>query len=411
MQWTKEFQKFAKNVKISSENDVERNDNPNVIHVHIASHSKLNSKNINIDSNIFTKVNWDRIVIDEAHVIRNKKSKLHKACKNLPSKIRWALSATPVMNKMVDFVHMLDWIGIEQNLCQNYTNIIVDTFTKRRTKDEVCIVNKKLQLPACHVEICKLQFETSLETNLYVHIYNEMRDEILKLAKHTNNTIRALELLLRVRQLCCHPQSFLDGMRKKYKSDKYNINNVPCTKLNKITDDISKIPDNDKAIVFCHFIKEMDEYCKVLENNGYTIARIDGSMDNDTRDLNKRNFDTKPKCRVMIVQINTAGVGYNFQVANHIYITSPTWNPSLQHQVIGRAHRTGQKKEVFVKVYCISSDNENETYIEDYILSLQQSKLKIIYEVLRDDRIAKDLTESKTSISFNDVLKMFKNKL
>ena len=112
-QWTNEFKKFAKHIELSFENEIEINENPDIVHVHIASHSKLNSKNINVESNIFTKVEWDRIVIDEAHVIRNKKSKMHKACKNLPSKIRWALSATPVMNKMTDVVHMLDWIGID----------------------------------------------------------------------------------------------------------------------------------------------------------------------------------------------------------------------------------------------------------------------------------------------------------
>lgn len=408
-QWKAEFKKFAPYVKISSDDELLINEDSAKIHVHINSHSKLNSKNVDIENNMFSRVEWDRIVIDEAHVIRNKRSKLHKACSNLRADIKWALSATPVMNKMTDFVHTLQWIGVPQDLCQNYTESVVEAFTKRRTKEDVSEQNETLKLPECHIENVKLNFASDEEHNLYIHVYNEMREKILAMAKTNNNTIKALELLLRVRQLCCHPASFLDGMKRKYKDKKYNYDDETSTKLENIVEDIKLTPEDDKCLVFCHFIKEMDKYCDRLKEEGFDIARLDGSMDNDKRQYYVNKFNKKNSCKVMVIQVNTGGVGYNFQVANRVYITSPTWNPSLQHQVIGRAHRTGQNKEVFVKIYSISSGKENETYIEDYIIGLQNNKLKMISEVLGDPRIS--TSESTSTISFGDVCKMFKTEL
>ena len=139
------------------------------------------------------------------------------------------------------------------------------------------------------------------------------------------------------------------------------------------------------------------------------ILRLDGSMDNIKRSFNVNKFNTDSSCKVLVIQVQAGGVGFNFQAANRLYITSPTWNPALQHQVIGRAHRTGQKKEVYVKIYSIKSKKENETFIEDYIINLQKMKMKMISEILCDKRLSSE--ESIKTITFGDVLKMFKNKL
>jgi SNF2 family DNA or RNA helicase len=412
-QWKSEFEKFAHHVHVTFDEELYHNTDQNIIHVHIASHSKMNAKNTDIENNVFTRIQWDRVIVDEAHVLKNHRSKIHKACANLQTDIKWALSATPVMNKMEDFINIIKWVGIPQNICQNYTKDIVKYFTKRRTKEDVCSENIKLELPKCHIENVKLNFETSYELDMYIDVYNGMRDKMLEIAQtqSTQNIVKALELLLRVRQICCHPNIFIECMEKKYKTlSSFAEKNIQSTKLLTILKDIKSTPKEDKCLIFCHFIREMDFYCDSLKSEGFDIARLDGSMDNIKRSFNVNKFNTDQSCKVMVIQVNSGGVGFNFQVANRLYITSPTWNPSLQHQVIGRAHRTGQKKEVYVKIYSIKSENENETFIEDYIINLQKVKLKMISEVLGDSRLFPNINATKI-ISFSDVSKMFKNKL
>ena len=148
----------------------------------------------------------------------------------------------------------------------------------------------------------------------------------------------------------------------------------------------------------------MDAYCEALAELNIGHRRLQGSMNITERAENVEEFNNSEECNVFVVQINTGGVGYNFQCANWIYITSPTWNPALQHQVIGRSHRTGQTKEVTVNIYTIGKGDD--VYVEDYITSLQSRKLKMIAEILKDERIS-ETVQNQTSISFEDIAKMF----
>ena len=418
MQWKKEISLAAPDILVQlydkTAENIENVDSE-VVKIVLPSHSQLNAKNVDYSSSTLCGIYWDRIMIDEAHVIKNHKSKIHKACVSLSSSIKWALTATPVMNKMTDFINILGWVGIPQGICQAYKQLVSDTFILRRTKEDVSEDNEKLKLPDCHIDIHRLPFTSDEEFNLYVSVYNKMKDELEKLQKQGNkNTIRALELLLRVRQVCCHPQIYYDGIARKRRKNGQSGGRPysgSCTKLNHIVNSITKIPVGDKALIFCHFIREMDAYCDVLEENGIQCARLDGSMDLIERSDNVHSFNSDDDCKVFVIQINTGGVGYNFQRANWLYITSPTWNPSLQHQVIGRAHRTGQSKEVHVNVYTIG--DENNYYIEDHIMNLQRKKLKMIAEVLNDPRLsptdANESDQAAPSLTFSDVSRMFKN--
>ena len=75
IQWKTEFEKFAKSisVEVTDDNTYNFNKNLNKIHVVIASHSRLNSKSVTDFNDIsFCKNKWDRVIIDEAHIIKNK---------------------------------------------------------------------------------------------------------------------------------------------------------------------------------------------------------------------------------------------------------------------------------------------------------------------------------------------------
>jgi SNF2 family DNA or RNA helicase len=104
----------------------------------------------------------------------------------------------------------------------------------------------------------------------------------------------------------------------------------------------------------------------------------------------------------LIIQINTGGQGINLQEATRIHITCPTWNPALEYQAIGRAHRTGQTKEVHVTKYILSDPEDTEiTYIEEKILELHDKKKEVISDVLQDPRI-----KDSNTFNFNKVVKV-----
>ena len=105
---------------------------------------------------------------------------------------------------------------------------------------------------------------------------------------------------------------------------------------------------------------------------------------------------------VLIVQINTGSTGLNLQMFNHVYFTSPCWNPAIEDQAICRSYRLGQKKEVKIHklVMTDSLDEENKT-IEEKILLIQEKKRKVMFDILKDGELLNNGSLSDVKMSAN----------
>lgn len=439
LQWKAELEKYTDSFEIHlpQNDEIEMNEDSSISRIHIVSHSRFNKRGIEDPAKLsYCNQEWDRIVIDEAHIIKNKKSKIHKAVTHLKSNIRWALTATPIMNKMTDFVYTMKWVSqdhLSQLDCQTTKDSITEKYIMRRTKEDVKEENEKFELPPCHIEVNKLNFLTEEEKTLYSDKYREMQSKIreLKNALGNQSVIYILELLLRARQICTHPDCYIDGMNKKEKktqkllgknaellNENRLMENWPTneiTKLKFVKEKLASQPKEDKTLIFCHFIKEIDSYHKELTKEGYNVSRIDGRIELEDRNQIVENFKTDDSKQILLIQINVGGQGLNLQCANRIIITSPTWNPALQHQVIGRAHRTGQKKEVFVNILTIANEDSTQPYVEEKIMEIQKVKRNLMAHVLNDERLKnletdESITEG-SKLSFKEVTSIFKTKL
>ena len=109
---------------------------------------------------------WDRVILDEAHEIRNKNSKLFKSVCRIKTDIKWIVTGTPVFNSMNDFVSLCAFLGIEKSLVQGMTNKIKDIYILRRTKEDLANIDKKLELPPCSFENVELEMFSD-ERKLY----------------------------------------------------------------------------------------------------------------------------------------------------------------------------------------------------------------------------------------------------
>ena len=364
-------------------------------HVYLVSQSLLNLRNSVVGSSVVHNVHWDRIIVDEAHMLRNCKSKLYESCSMLRTGVRWALTATPVMNRMVDYVNIMNWIGVSKFLCQGEKDAITNTFILRRTKADVKTFNPSLSMSDCIVQVKKVPFQSYDEANIYIQVFNQERRKIQTKAKTTTTDL--LEHLLRIRQVCIHPQLYIDGMSRKNKPTEYSHWERDTTKIKALLSCLRDQPREDKTLIFCQFVREMDIYENVLADSEFNCVRLDGNMSLTDRNQAVQSFSNDPNVHVFLIQINTGGQGINLQAANRIYIMSPNWNPAMEYQAIGRAHRTGQKKTVYVTKFCITSGDKQMPFIEENILKLQEKKKDIIANILNDHRI-------KETIEHNNIL-------
>jgi|TARA_B000000477_G_scaffold87821_1_gene74726 SNF2 family DNA or RNA helicase len=349
---------------------------------------------------------WDRVILDEAHEIRNKSSKLFKSVCRLKTSIRWIVTGTPVFNSMKDFVSLCAFLGIEKSLVQGMTNKIHDIYILRRTKDDLAKINSRLELPPCHFENVELDMFHD-ERQLYEFVFQGAQGIIKDAFKHAvslnSKNMLILECLLRARQCCILPQMYLDGIAKQNGTQPEQWIGR-SNKMETLFRMIKSHP-HEKTLVFCQFRGEMDYIQKNMERPTF---RIDGSVPKDERDNQVNLFKNAPPGAVFIIQIKSGGQGLNLQEATRVYITGPSWNPATELQAVGRSHRTGQTKIVYVKKL-IYKETDTFVSVEEEMMALQGHKSIVCSKVLNDERIQRQIPVKRTTekISILDIKKIF----
>jgi len=335
--------------------------------------TKKNPEPVN---SILQSVTWDRVVADEIHYLRNPRAKQTVSFRQLKAKIVWGLTGTPVQNNIRDLKTIYQCLKFPDYLLEDnssYYSELNSRYILRRTKDEV--VDMIGEMPEIEVNIVETPFRHDYERKLYNDTANQIFTELKK--GHVDSMF-ILELYLRLRQVCIHPQVMLDGLAKKFGIPAFEWPEV-STKFQVIGEMMDGHRD-EKTLVFCYFKKEMDMLEKYLGGLGWSVFRIDGSRNiaERTADILAAKKSTEPT--VMLIQISAGAVGMNLQFASRTYFTSPNWNPSVEIQAIARTHRIGQTRSVVATKIVIKEDD----IIEDLILSKQIYKREIMARVLND---------------------------
>ena len=400
-QWVEEIARFAPTLSVCVfDGPNRRYDAKNDIV--IAPYSLLSSNDVTLHM-----VQWNRVILDEAHEIRNKTSKLFKSVCQLKTQIKWIVTGTPVFNSMEDFVSLCTFLGLSKVVVQGMTNKIKDIYILRRTKDDLAKINERLRLPPCYFENVELEMYPD-EKQLYEVVFLEAQDTIRDAFKNAvslnaKNMI-ILECLLRARQCMIWPQMYLDGIAKQNetKPEKW----VGRSKKMETLFEMIESHPSEKSLVFCQFKGEMNYIQSQLK---CPVFRIDGSVPKEERVRQIEAFKKSPSGAVFIIQIKSGGQGLNLQEATRVYITAPAWNPATELQAIGRSHRTGQTQKVYVKKL-VYKECPRFVSVEEEMMALQGHKSLVCAEVLNDERIEKQIPVNRTTdkISILDIRKIFR---
>jgi len=347
---------------------------------------------------------WDRVILDEAHEIRNKAAKTHKDLLEIRTRVRWIVTGTPVFNSVRDFVALAAFLGLPQSHVQAYLPDIRAKYVLRRTKEDL---GANLQLPACDFENVELEMhpeESQLYSDVFLRAQGIVR-EIFRQGNQAMHQMEILEALLRVRQAMTWPQLYLDGLARKDGADPELW--TGRSKKHETLMEFLKSHPTEKSLVFTQFVGEMDHLQDLVHNAGIPVFRIDGGVDKDQRALRIAGFKKYPGGAVFLIQIKAGGVGLNLQEATRVYITTPAWNPATELQAIARSHRTGQKNSVFVRKL-IYVGQETLPSIEQSIMQLQGHKAQVCAQVLNDPRLEQQIpTLPKSKITVQSVKKIF----
>lgn len=390
------------------------------------------------------KNKFQRVILDEAHWIKNPNTVTSKHIKEIKCEKKLCLSGTPIQNDPKDLFSLVKWIfkddihklhqatrGVslaskskeKRQMCMDF---IRNCILMRRTLDDVSVFNKSLSLPTLDVRIVSIPFKSSDEHALYCHVQDLARERIQNVLKSsaysTQSNMDILEALLRCRQVCIHPALFVDALYENPKvafkwgrvkdspsnvslllTEKQNTLNMPSTKLETLVSLILSQPPEDKTLIFSSFVREMRIIKHLLQKAGVQLCLLyHGDMSSQEREHVLDKFKTSTyKHSVLVIQMNAGGTGLNLQVANRCYVTSPAYNPSLEMQCIARSHRTGQTKPVTC-VRLVMQDS-----VEEKILDIQHKKLQMISKAFDDQRILKKLSKQSFNLSKQELASLF----
>jgi SNF2 family DNA or RNA helicase len=337
---------------------------------------------------------WDLVIVDEAHKLKNRKSKNWELINTLRKKYLLLLTATPVQNDMKELYNLITLLKPGQLGSQNdYSSTFMET--KRLPKNrgelkealnEVMIRNKRseggVQFTKRNVQSIMLDLSED-ERELYEAVTGFIKEQYEVLREQGRGNV--LQLISLQRQICSSPYAALVSLKGMKESEKtpadvrqrveglYSIAESidAYTKVDKVIELIKQI--DDKVIIFTEYRATQDFILYKLQQNGIKAVMFRGGFKKSKKDWMTELFKNRFQ---VLVATEAGGEGINLQFCNHVINFDLPWNPMRVEQRIGRVHRLGQTKDVHV--YNLSTRGT----IEEHIVSLLEEKINMFELVI-----------------------------
>ncbi len=388
MNWHYEAKKFTPDLKVLVLHGPGRKANFGKIpeyDIVITSYALLRMDKLDLERHQF-----GYMVLDEAQNIKNPDAAVTKAAKGLRAYRRLALTGTPTENRPMELWSIIDFLMpgylgspeffknfIEKPILDGTAGQEVVSFLRaktrpfilRRTKAEV-----EKELPpkieaVMHVEM------TNSQRRLYNQIVEEVRPRVFESVDKVGirgASISILAALLRLRQVCNHPNS-IDALKSApgYESGKFNALKELITEA---------LESGSKILLFAQFREMLAIIRRWLEEVGIQYSYLDGETRNRQQVVDK--FNAEESQRIFLISLKAGGTGLNLAAANTVIIYDPWWNPAVESQAVDRAHRIGQKRSVMV--YRMVTEES----IEQKIMDLKARKSKIVDALVNENALS-----------------------
>ena len=378
--WADEFRKFAPQLNLA------------VVHGLKANREAILSENHQIyvtsyatfrqDSELYQEMAFDFLFLDEAQVMKNAQTKIAQSLRQFVVPAVFALSGTPIENHLGELWSIFQIVlpGLLPNkkefmkLPADRVAQFIKPFVMRRKKEEVLT-----ELPDLIEVVYKNELEDQQKA-IYLAQLQQMRDRLAQVTDQElqRSRVEILSGLMRLRQICDTPALFMDDYQGA------------SGKLDSLRDLLLQVADGGhRVLIFSQFKGMLEKIEQELPDLGLTSFKITGSTPAHDRQEMTKAFNQGER-DAFLISLKAGGVGLNLTGADTVILVDLWWNPAVEAQAIGRAHRMGQ--EQMVEVYRLITKGT----IEEKIQELQEQKKHLVSQVL-------DGTESRASLSLAEI--------
>ncbi len=356
-----------------------------------------------------TSIDYDLVIVDEAHYLHNKRTLNYKLVNSIKKKFIFLLSATPVQNNLIELYNLITLLrpgtlGTEMEFKKEYVkrgNLRAPNNPEKLRKllRDVMVRNTRslvdVRLPRRFATTLYVE-PLPIEKEVYRQASSFIRDFYSEKGEREQFTITNLQMAAgsspfalgeSIRNLLEKRTNLRSDDRRRLSDILSRIREIDhdSSKGNQLTELIGR--NEDKKIVFIRYVKTLEYLSNLLRSIDYPFAVFSGSMTLREKDRSISAFrDDVP----ILLSTETGGEGRNLQFCNTLINYDLPWNPMRLEQRIGRLHRIGQKRDVYVFNLCMSGS------IEDYMMRILDDKINMFELVIGEiDTILGNLGSDK----------------
>lgn len=321
------------------------------------------------------------VALDEAQAIRNPRAQVSRCVRTLDAPVRFCLTGTPLQNHLGELWALFDFLmpgalGTERRFDHHYRRPIEDQgdrdraaalmeriapFVLRRRKEEVATElpgKSEITLP-----IALTDAQRGLYENLRGRAVEQLRADRSSGGHH--DPVNVLNVLMRLRQICCDP-ALIDPGR---------YHDTGSAKRAHLRSMLAELVDEGRTIlVFSQFRRMLALIADDLMADGIDYLTLTGETSDRAQRIERFQRGEAP---VFLISLKAGGTGLNLTRADTVIHYDPWWNAAAEDQATDRAHRIGQEHPVFV--YRLLAQDT----VEEKVHALQQRKHDLLAQVYR----------------------------
>ena len=403
LNWKNEIDKFAPNIKTlvihgNAEERANQIENIEKYNLVITSYDLLKR---DIEEYKAKDYKFKYIIADEAQYIKNNNTQNAKVIKEIKAETRFALTGTPIENSLSELWSIFDFIMpgylysyrkfkeiyevpiVKDNdeWVLKKLKMLIEPFILRRTKQEVLteLPDKTISVLNNEMQDEQLKIYTSYMANAKREVSQELKENGFE-----KSQMKILALLMRLRQICCHPSLFISN----YTGESSKLNQ--CIEVIK-----DAVLSGHKILLFSSYSSMLEIIGEELKKENIKHFKLTGQTKVGDRLKLVEEFNSNDEIKVFLISLKAGGTGLNLIGADMVIHYDPWWNLSAENQATDRTYRIGQKKNV--QVYKLITKDS----IEERIYELQEKKAQLAKSMLSTE------TTFINKLSREDIMSLF----
>ncbi|MDY0405594.1 SNF2-related protein [Virgibacillus sp. 179-BFC.A HS] len=332
---------------------------------------------------IILENDYDFILIDEAHKLKNHRTKNYEFVRALKKKYCLLLTATPVQNRLIEIFNLVSIL--KPGHLGNYEEF-VEKYGKDRNQLKRDGLLKQLvqQVMVRHTrknaDLQQNNIKRNIET-VWID-FSEEEKQVYSQLENATQSLAAFAKITFLREICSSREAcYLSLQKLANQGDSSaelneiinNIANLPHHSKAKKVVSILQAHEDEKMIIFTEYRATQVYLQWYLKQHGITSVPYRGGFKGGKKDWMRQLFKNHAQ---VLIATEAGGEGINLQFCNYMINYDLPWNPMRLEQRIGRIHRYGQEKDVHIYNFAV-----RET-VEEHIMKLLYEKLHLFERVI-----------------------------